>query len=229
MNRFMLTIIGLTVLVGCLKTRAELEAEETGHVAEKVTVAQQQTTRRETVVKEKAPPSAYRFEEIDEQLRALNGRVDTLENVTSQLNALKANEKDGVSKEKREMDQKFVAYEEELKKMEAQIQALNEEVTRLKAPPPPPPEPAKSAKSVYDSAEEHFAAKKWKEAITNFQKYREQNPKGKQFADATYKIGVCFQELGMKDEAKAFFEEVTAKHPGTKEAKKAALRMKSIK
>lgn len=232
MNRFVLAAIGLTLLVGCLKTRAELEAEETGRTAEKTTVAQQQIVKREGV-KEKALPSAYRFDEVDEQMRQLNGRVDSVENYIAQENAAKANEKESFGKEKQSFEQKFAAYEEELKKMEAQIVALNEEIARLKAPPLAPvaetKENAKGGKTVLDTAEEHFSAKKWKESIASFQKYREQNPKGKHFADATYKIGVSFQELGMKDEAKSFFEEVTAKFPNSKEAKKAAFRMKSIK
>ena len=33
----------------------------------------------------------------------------------------------------------------------------------------------------------------------------------------------------MKDEAKAFFDEVITKFPGSKEAKKAAFRVKSLK
>ena len=72
-------------------------------------------------------------------------------------------------------------------------------------------------------------SKKWKDAIVVFSKYRDQFPKGKKYADATYKIGVCFQELGMKEEAKPFLEEVVAKFPGTSEAKKASFRLKAPK
>jgi TolA-binding protein len=135
-------------------------------------------------------------------------------------------------------DKKLQAYEDAIRKLEAQVQTLNDEVTKLKETPPPPeaeaaPAPASSKKGKssgpYEAGEDHFGAKKWKEAIVSFQKYRDQNPKGKNYADATYKIGVCFQELGMKDEAKSFMEEVTAKFPNSKEAKKAAFRLKNLK
>jgi TolA-binding protein len=45
---------------------------------------------------------------------------------------------------------------------------------------------------------------------------------------ATYKIGVCFQELGMIEEAKAFYDEVIAKYPKSNEAAKATSRLKAM-
>ena len=125
-----------------------------------------------------------------------------------------------------------------MKKLEAEVASLSEEVTHLKTPPPPPiPQPMSATKesasskgrSAFDEGESLLSAKKYKEAIVAFQKYRDGNPKGRSYGDATYKIGVSFQELGLKDEAKTFFEEVTSKFPGSKEAKKAAARMKSLK
>ncbi len=231
-HKYLLSPLVLILLAGCLKTRAEIDAEKTGQNQQRQTVAQQNTNRGDPVVREKAPPAGYRFEEVDEQMRNLTGRVDSMENQLSQMQAARQGEKDGVGKDRQALEQKFSAYEDALKKMEAQLTALNEEVAKLKAPPPEPA-PVVTAggktKSIYDQGEELFNAKKWKEAIVDFQKYRDHTPKGKQYADATYKIGVCFQELGMKDEAKAFFEEVTGKYPGSKEAKKASFRMKNLK
>ena len=54
-----------------------------------------------------------------------------------------------------------------------------------------------------------------------YQKFRDQNPKNKKFAKATLKIGLAFNELGLKDEAKTFLEEVVAKFPQSEEAKQA--------
>ena len=227
MNRFMLVAIAGTLLVGCLKTRAELEAEETGQQQERQTIAQQKIAGQQSApVKEKAPPSAYRFEEYDEQMRQLTGRVDSLENALQQMKTAKQGEKESGTK----VDQKFLAYEDALKELEAQVTALTDEVARLKAPPPEPVvAPAVKGKASYESGEEYFVQKKWKDAIVKFQNYRDQNPKGKFYSDATYKIGVCFQEIGMKDEARSFLEEVTTKYPNSKEAKKAAFRLKSLK
>lgn len=235
-----LIIFGMaTLFIGCLKTRAEIDAEKSGAVQERQTIAQQRGTAipqpaaggapaaPQVVRVEKAPPGAYRFEEYDEQMRTLSGRVDSLENYVQQQNAAKSAEQNLGAKEKQDFDTKFQAYEEALQKLEAQVAALNDEVARLKAPPPEMP--VAKGKTSYDVGEDHFAAKKWKEAIVSYQKYRDQNPKGKLFADATYKIGVCFQELGMKDEARTFLEDVKSKYPNSKEAKKAAFRLKSLK
>ena len=242
MNRYAVILISAAVMVGCLKTRGELAAEEANQTQEHQTVVQQkaqtvaQNSSPTVVYKEKpAAAAASRVEEVDEQLRTLSGRIDANENAISQIKASKENDKQFGAQSKASEDAKFQAYEDALKKLEAQVQALSDQVTQLKtAPPPqaevPPPVDKKSkGKVLYDSAEEQFGGKKWKEAIVNYQKYRDQNPKGKLYADATYKIGVCFQEIGMKDEARSFLEEVTAKYPNSKEAKKAAFRLKSLK
>jgi TolA-binding protein len=86
-----------------------------------------------------------------------------------------------------------------------------------------------TGKGPYALAEEKFDQKNWKEAILEYEKYRKANPKGKQFSTATYKIGVAFQELGLNDEAKAFYEEVISKFPKTKDADRASTRMKNLK
>jgi len=221
MNKYFLYTASAILLVGCLKTRAELEAEKTGVVQERQTIAQQK------VPAVKQAPPAPRGDELDEQLRDLNGRIETVENSVNQMRAAKQAEAETGSKDKQAFDKKFEAYEEALKKLEDQITALTEEVAKLKAPSPEPAAPAKG-KNAYDDGEEQFAKKKWKEAIVDFQKYRDKNPKGKQYADATYKIGVSFAELGMKDEARAFLEEVTQKFPKSKEAKKAEQKLKSL-
>ncbi|MGZ3721520.1 MAG: tetratricopeptide repeat protein [Bdellovibrionales bacterium] len=235
MNRYIVALLGLTVMVGCLKTRAELEAEETGKVQERQTISQQKSAAPAAKASHvggqsvKAPPPADRSEEMDEQMRNLSGRVEANEAAVQQMHVLEQQKKEAWIKDQQMQSQKLQAYEDAIRKLEAQVQALSEEVAHLKAPPPEPAAaPAKGGKNSFETGEELFTGKKWKEAIVSFQKYRDQNPKGKQYADATYKIGVCFQEIGMKDEAKSFMEEVTAKFPNSKEAKKAAFRLKSL-
>ncbi len=220
-------VAAVTLIVsGCLKTRQQLRGERTEPVLQRQTLQQQKEQYRE-----KAPPSAYRFEEIDEQMRQLNGRVDTLENQVSQLSATNSDRHENESKEQESQKQKFLAYEEALKKLESQITVLGQEVERLKTPAPSAVvgKNTSGTKSAYDEGEELFSSKKWREAIVSFQKYRDGNPKGKYYAAATFKIGVAFQELGMSDEARVFLEEVKDKFPKSKEAKKAAQRMKSLK
>ncbi|MBY0451639.1 MAG: hypothetical protein K2P92_01305, partial [Bdellovibrionaceae bacterium] len=59
-------------------------------------------------------------------------------------------------------------------------------------------------------------------------KYTDEAPKSKLIPDAKYKIGVSFQELGMKDEAQAYYEEVVANFGATDAGKKAKQRLAKI-
>lgn len=229
MKQLILVSFCIMALSGCLKTREQLRGELPDNSLQRQSVQQQIDQAREA--KEKAAPGGFKFEEIDEQMRQLNGRVDAIENHLSQLNAASGMEREAQSKARQGQDQKFVVYEEALKKLESQVQSLSQEVERLRptAAPVKAGSQAGGLKSSYDEGESLFSSKKWREAIVSYQKYRDGNPKGKFYSDATYKIGVAFQELGMKDEAKAFYEEVREKFPNSKEAKKAAVRMKSFK
>ena len=51
-------------------------------------------------------------------------------------------------------------------------------------------------------------------------------PNGKKYALATLKIGIAFQELGLKEDAKTFFDDVIAKNPNSPLAKQAKERLK---
>ena len=225
-------VFALLLTSGCVafKTREDLRED-----AEPV----RQSRPAKEFKEPKAAAAVAREGELDDQMRNLNGRVDSIENQMSQINAVNDSEKRSVTEMAKYADTKFTAYEEELKKMEAKVTALEAELAALKAAKAEPtvtPSAGSIAgaisgkgKTAYDEGEDLFNAKKWKEAIVAYQKYRDADPKGKMYADATYKIGVCFQELKMKDEAKAFFDEVVSKHPQSKEAKKAAFRMKTLK
>lgn len=218
------------ILAGCLKTRADLRGETDDFAMQKQTVTQQRAAAAASApvpVKPAPVTTASRFEEYDEQMRQLNGRMDVVENSVGQVEATRQQDAAALTKEKQALEVRLQAYEDALKKMEGELAALSAEVAQLKAPPPPPP-PA-PGRNAFEDGEEHFTAKNYKKAIFAYKQYRDANPKGKLYPEATYKIGLSFAELGMKDESKAFFEEVIAKFPGSKEAKKAALRLKSRK
>lgn len=228
--KFQIFLFVAILSTGCLKTRAELEAEESANQMERQTQRQQADAKP---YKEKAPATAYRFEEYDQQMREFSGKVEAVEAQNTQLYNLMKAERENTAKEKQLQDQKILALEEAIKKNETTLHEQAELIAQLKAAPAAStassPAMSGKVKNSYEEGEELFNARKWKEAIVAYQKYRDRNPKGKTYADATYKIGVCFHELGMKDEAKAFFEEVSEKFPKSKEAKKASLRMKSLK
>lgn len=217
-----LLFVGSFLQFGCLKTRTDVKETEQKQVIQQQVVTLQRTNA----------DTGSRLNEIDEQLREMSGKIETVESKLAKLNP--ENEKTVKSLAEMQIDnsKKLTLLQEELAKQESLIQNLNTEIQSLKnamasAANEKPAEVVK--KNTFQAAEEQFKLGEWKKAIIQYQKYRDENPKGKHFAESTYKMAVCFQELGMKEEAKVFFEEVVTKFASSPESKKAKIRLKSLK
>ncbi len=177
-----------------------------------------------------------KFQETDDSISKLSARIDV---VDSHMNKNEEKiERSLVPRDQKMKDlaDKLAVHQEVLTKMDAQITALQNQVAQLteevKRAPPAAAVSSKSdggEKGQFKVAEDYFDKKQWQDAAISFEKYRKQNPKGKHAAEALYKIGVCFQEMGSKDEAKVFYKDVSSQYPNSTEAKKAATRLKSIK
>lgn len=221
--KFVIALAATTLfLTGCLKTRNEVRENEQRQVMQQQVVTLQKTNA----------DASGRFADLEEQMRSLNGRVDVVENRIGQGNSGVENALKSSQEQNRDLNQKVMILQEALTKMERDILALNAELQAVKAQKAAfqAESSAKAAKkNTYESAEGFFEKKDWKQAILNYQKYRDDNPKGGKFADATYKIGVSFQELGMRDEAKTFYDEVVSKFPKSEEARRAKIRLKGLK
>lgn len=235
MKRYLLPLCGLLLCqVGCLsqlKTRADVQAQGARSVSQPVSESQQTPVADSVVSSEPLAGPKYKTEERDEQLRTLYGRIEEAEHKAqeSSQDLIKFEESRRIEKEQYEA--KIKIYEEAVKKLEAEI------VTLKSAPAVENASESKTSSAGKGSArtredfyrgEDAFKKKKWKDAIVFYQKYREEFPKGKLYPDATYKIGICFTELGLKDESKAFFEEVKGKFPKSALAKKASEKLKSL-
>jgi TolA-binding protein len=169
-------------------------------------------------------------------IRALNGRIEVLENNVVQL------QKENAKLAEPSADAaKIATLQEALSKMELQIQKLEGSGVSSPAADPkykssddnlkpsiPASELAITKKTSYDVAEDLFSKKDWKKAILSYQQFAEEFPKSKLVPDAKYKTGVSFQELGLKDEALAFYEEVSVQYPQTQAGKKAKIRIASL-
>lgn len=234
------TVILALIMTGCLRTRESLKEEEAA-VAMRDQVSSLQKVHAD---------STSKLDELMDQNRALNGRIEELEFRLSKSEQDQGSGKENVQKNLDESKRQNELLQESISKMETQLQALQEEIVTLKskdAGKTSRSSDAKAAekdrgeerdiakekktkeKAMIDVALGNFEEKKWKEAILGFDQYREKNPKGKYAAEATYKTGVCFQELGMTDEAKVFYQDVVAKFPQSDMAKKAQIRLKSLK
>ncbi len=79
-----------------------------------------------------------------------------------------------------------------------------------------------------ERADQLFTEGKWEKAAQEFEFYRKKNPKSDEISIVTYKIGVCFQELGLKSEAKTFFTNVVKLYPKSKASKFAKFRLNNL-
>ena len=71
----------------------------------------------------------------------------------------------------------------------------------------------KENSSPFVSAKKHFDEQSYETAISEFQKYRNENPEGIYYPEATFYIGQSFKKLKMPIEAKVFFKEIVQSHP----------------
>jgi TolA-binding protein len=208
---------------GCLKTRNDVKEQEEAKVLQNQVVAMQNANA----------DYVSRVEETLENYRSINGRIEVLEHKASKTEGAVSEKQSDQGKSITELNEKIKLLQDSLSKIEEENQALKNEFAALKS------KPGKATDNVaangadphgetFGMAEDLFKQKKWKEAILQYDEYKKKAPKGKLIPEAIYKTGVCFQELGMKDEAKVFYQELTSKFPKSEFAKKAHIRMKSI-
>ena len=159
--------------------------------------------------------------------RQLLGRVERLE---QQLRTLQAenNNSNGDVEKMQALQEAVLQLEQRLQKLETldpslqdtEKQATEEaddiklEDVEARAPKPRTTRRVKKQKlGNFAGAQRAFSQRHWREAIQGYEKYRNLNPKGKQYALATYRMGVSFEKLGLKKEAKMFFQEIINKYP----------------
>lgn len=217
-------------LTGCLLTREDVqEVEERRAVKEQVS----------SLAKNKADLQVQ-IDNLSDENRRLLGRVETLEHKLQILVEAAKSEKAGERKNLDDVVQQMKVFDENVGDINKKIMALDEKINNVAThaakaaveggdAKPAVGGDGKKKDAYWLEGEEQFDKKNWKKAAAAFAKYRELNPKGSHWPAATYKIGVCFQEMGMKGEAAAFFEEVIEKFPKDPMAKKATFRLNQLK
>lgn len=225
---FVVLALGLSVLSGCLlQTREDLEKQnEDKQLKEQVS----------SIQKSKAD-TEVRYSDLESEIRALNGRSETLEH--NQQVYHQASVQDTVA-----MKKAIEAQNDRAKLIEQRLDALDARLnsaiqTMASAPAQTTSAPTAEAAPVatgkkgdsktYAEGEALFSKKEFKKALVKFNSYREKNPKGPKASEATYKIGVCLGELGLKKEAKEIYQETIDNFPGTPSAKKAKFRLTQVK
>lgn len=202
-------------LPGCLTLRDDTEeAENKRQISNQVSSMQKGHAESES-----------RINQTESELRQLNGRIETLEHKIALMTEAESKQDQASKSKQDELVAQMKAFEEELAHLQQSLNDLKADIANKSQPPKEDP---KSGATI-DEGEEYFANKNWKKAITAYNHYIEKNPKGKKVPEATYKIGVCFQELGMKAEAKTFFKEVISKFPKDPTSKRATFRLNQLK
>lgn len=259
MKTIILAIITSLLLTGCLlKTRSELGAtDQSGTYSQKNAENQMEAQQAKAGVTSENP--AAMPDERDELIRTLNGRVEVLENTLDTLQKDREAERIQGEQKMTALQEALVKLEKQISGEDSseknstdnskavgtdgEFQSSDEIAARVKADKADKNDKKNDAKSdvkavekksdkklgPYETAQELFDGKKWKEAILNYHKYTDESPKGKFVADAKYKIGISFQELGMKEEAMAYFEEVAANYQSTDAGKKSKARLSKLK
>jgi TolA-binding protein len=219
-----LTMSVALMTTGCLQTRSNLKEQEEKQVLRKQVVNLQQSTA----------DVSSKFNEVDEDLRKTNGRIEALDARMTQIKDRAEKNDFSLESKFKEQDTKFQAFREELQKMQAELLEVKASNAALQAAfqaggaPSSSGSSKNSDKNPFELGDTRFEQKAWREAIFAYEDYRKSYPKGKNFGAATYKIGVCFQELGMLDDAKPFYDEVISKFPKSKEADRARSRLKAM-
>lgn len=227
MKVYLSCLILIALIPACVTTRSQMAEPEAP--APVVTSTQMERSPQRS--------SSYGLEEIKSNLAQLTGRLEELE-----MRFNKSLEK---------TFEKSENYQSILSRLEVIEKKLAEPPPPPPAPPAPEPKdllknakhsfeegnfenaleslneylkaskPAALEEATFLRGETYFKLKKFKKAIVDYSRFPEKFPKSTYHPKALLKIGESFEELGLKDEAKAFFSDLVEKFPKSSEAKAA--------
>jgi TolA-binding protein len=214
-------VVMLFALNGCLKTRAELNDN---YPSDSGTRTSQNTRFVDSSMgqQQKAQIDS-RFFEIDRDFRQLYGKIETIERQIAE-----GKETPQASNKENSIEQ------DKIKELEKRISTLEEAILSLDKKMRNPKKDDQSShktekpKGPYGYGEYFFEQGKYESAITSYDDYRKKFPKGRHYAQATLKMGLCFQKLKLSRDAKPFYKEVIQRFPNTEVAQRAEANLKSI-
>lgn len=224
-------------LSACLKTRAQLRDE--GEEPHKPVSVQP--------VQEVRPQEHYVVDELKSEMTQLAGRVEDLERAQKESAAQSSvTEKEELKKiEARllQLEEEQATLLEDLKKIQ-ESSALGDPIEIYKKGKTQfgaeqyelaaetfghylkIPKVKNAQDAIFFRGESYFHLKQYKKAIVEYSKFPEKFPHSTHMAEALLKIGNSFDALGMKEDAKGFYQELLDKYPKSLEAKKARKRVK---
>jgi TolA-binding protein len=218
-KNLILSLVTVFMCIGCLRTRSDIKELE---------MARETSGNIQDLQKSNAE-NTERFSQINSDLRDLNGRIEVLEN---RIKVTQQEKEDSLKKSQEQnesVQNKLNLLQETLAKLETQMNALNEARIQESQKELKKDNSETTAQDLLTQADDSFTKKDWKKAILDYTKFRETYPKSKKDSQAIYKIASSFEQLGMKDEAITFYQELADKYPKFIEIKKVKTKIKALK
>ena len=224
-STLLLVYVALFTGCGIIETREDIQKrEEEKQLRDQV--ANIQRSKADTDV---------RYSDLQNDIRVIAGRVESAEYNQRQSQAANQKDLEALKKTIDGQNERIKALEAHVEATEAKLVAAMKELNAPPAAVPAASAPAEknsskknSTFSLFDEAENLYGAKEFKKAIVKYQSFREKSPKSDRAPDATYRIGQCFLELGMKKDAKEFFQETVETYPKSAAAQRARKKLKAL-
>ena len=216
----------LLFLASCLQTRQELNDRTNfqSHMDETYQ-AQREQSAGSGEAQEAVNPLKVRGADSERSSGVVMPPVDSEELIRQQLGKIEELEHK-LSQWEEQQAQRELKHQEDLRALQAQIEEIKQNQNTVK---PATEEAPTSPEQIWLKAEKLFDEKEYRRAILTYQQYREQSPKGPKVSEASYKMGLSFENLQMWEEAKAFYLEVIQQFPKSPEAAKSRVRLKKSK
>ena len=199
---------------GCLMTRDGVQQAEQ---------KKQMSDQFQNIQKTQAD-SMNQQNEILEQQRKVLGRIESLEAFEANRAKEQAQQKEQALEREKLLKDELLALREELAQVKSAVATLAAGTAAAGAP-----SSGGEGASPLQAANEAFSTQEWRKAVLLYQKFRDKNPKSKWMPEATYKMGVSFVELGMKEEAGELFKDIVAKYPKSEYHSKAKAALRKLK
>jgi TolA-binding protein len=225
-------------LSGCLRTRAQIR----DGASDSTEGTEVYGAPAITPVQGSQGSSQYDVDEIKQEMTRLQGRIEDLERKQKEWEEEKANsskkseEAQNLSERLGKLEQSLGDLKESLSKntlgssfdkAKSQFEAGNfSESSEMLTSYLSSPSPKKVEEATFLRAESYFKLKEYKKAIVDYSKFPEKFSRSSRMPAALYKIGLSFEALGMREDAKGFFQELADKYPKSSEAKKIKNKLK---
>ena len=239
----------LFVQMGCLRTRAQIREDRPAYSDK----AEEFKPVPAEAVEEVEPEGGYVFEELKDEMTRLAGRIEDLERAEKSRSAqVVSDPSPSVAASLAHLEERLVSLEKKLEGLhggeaeaplaanpilknpeevfhqakesfdDGNYQEAEEKLSLyLKAP-----KIKKYQEALFLKGECLYRLKDYKKAVVEYSRFPEKYPQSSHMPEALYKIALSFDALGMKDDAKGFYEELVEKFPKSQQSAKARKKLK---